>query len=392
MTTEQEQVPEEEEISLLDGLIVLLKHKKFIFYATFGVALLTAIISLIMPPVYEAKTSILSPQQNTSSMAQFLGNSALASMGMGAGLLEIKNPNDIYIELLKSRSVLDNVIDRLDLLKRYGTKSHYAARQHLLSELKTHNDIKSGILTIMVESKDPKEAADIANAFVGALENKNNSLAITAASQKRLFFQEQLNDAKASLLKAEDAMKAFQQKAGLLQVDDQGKAELEAIAGIRAQIAAKEVEIRVMRTYSTALNPNLETDEEELNGLRAEASKFSGKMPAVQADYSNKLMALMFDQKLYGLLQSQYEAAKLDEAGDPSIIQVIDKAVPPEKREKPKRSVMVVISLIMAFVFSVIASFLIEYMKKLSADPENRDKFATIKKYVSVRFGKWGRT
>ena len=394
----EEQIPEEDEINLLDYLIILFKHEKLIIYTTVGAAVFTAITSLIMTPVYEAKTTILPPQQNGPSVSQLLGSSALTIIG--GGLPSIKNPGELYIRLLRSRTVLDDVVSRLDLLKYYRAKSRHAARRRLLGALKTSNDFRSGVITIGVEDKSPKESAAMANAFVKALQDINGDLAITAAAQKRLFFQEQLSEVKSALVKAEEAMESFQRKTGLVEADAQGKAVIKAIAGIRAQIAAKEVQLRVMRIYSTPANPILRRVQEQLAGFRAEANKLEAgvgddsrepfiptiKIPAVQAGYSNRLMDLKFTEKLYRLLQSQYESAKLGEAGDPSIIQVIDKAVPPNQRARPLRKRMVLASMVVAFLFSIVAAFLIDYKEKFSDKPENRERLEAIKKYTGLQF------
>src|SRR3972149_4139840 len=177
----------EDEINLLDYLIVLLKRKKLIIGITLGVAIMTAIISLILPPIYMAE------------------------------------------------------------------------RKQLLQDvLGAETDKDSGIITISVEDKDPKRAADMANAFVEELKNLTKGLAVTEASQSRLFFEVQLKDTKMALVKAEEEMQGFQEKTGALQVDAQTKAVIEGIAMLRAQIAAKEVQLKVMRTYATAQNPDFQ--------------------------------------------------------------------------------------------------------------------------------------
>ena len=390
---------QEQEINVLDLLVTVLKHKKLIFRATFGTAIVTALISLIMRPVYMAKTELLPPAQQTRNALSSLLHSSLLSV-IGGATLNITRNGALYVELLKSRPILDRVADQLNLVSHYGVKTRYAARKSLLHALIVREDIKSGIITIEVKDKDPKKAAFIANAFVQALQDMNNRLAITAASQKSLFYKEQLSEAKAALLKAEGAMMAFQQKTGLVEAKTQGKAIIQAIAGLRAQIVATEVQIRVMKTYSTLANPGLQTAEEQLAGLRAEESKLeagggnyssgplipTSKIPAIQADYENKLMTLKFDEKFYELLQSQYESAKIDEAGDPSIIQVIDKAVPPVIWVSPKRARMVILSAFVAFLFSIYASFFIERHEKLLSDPRNKHRLEAIKKYAGHQF------
>lgn len=382
----------DDEINLLDYLIVLLKRKKLIIGITFGAAIITAIMSLNMPPVYKAETKIFPPQQSSSMATQFL-----SQLGGAGG---IKTTNDLYIGLLKSRPVLDGVIDRFKLIELYKTKSQEDARRALAGALKAQDDKKSGIITIGVEDKDPKRAAELANAFVEELGNLNNVLAVTEAAQRRLFFEEQLKDAKESLIKAEESMRGFQERTGAIKIDEQAKAVIEGIAQLRAQIAAKEVQLKVMRTYATPQNPDIQRTEEELSGLREQLSKLevrsshnnpdplmpTGRIPSLGTEYIRKLREFKYNEALYEILVKQYGAAKLDEAREAAIIQVIEKAIPPEQRIKPKRRQMVMIAGGMGLFFSIFAAFFMEYKEKASNDPENKERFETLRRYANFRF------
>jgi len=396
---------QDEEINLLDYLIVLAKRKRFIIKVTLGFAIVAAIVSLIMSPIYEAETKILPPTSNGSGIAGQLMNqlgqlSAIA--GIGGGSIAGKTPNELYIGLVKSRTVLDRMIDRFDLMKLYREKYRQYARKKILDDvLEVKDDKKSGIITINVEDKDPKRAAEMANAFVEELQRLNTGLAITEASQRRLYFEEQLKAAKASLTQAEEGMKSFQEQTGTLQMESQAKTVIEGIGMLRAQIAAKEVELKVMKTYSTKQNPDLQKVEEALRGLRSELAKMEGKggkghdplmptgrMAQVGMDYAKQLRDVKFNEALYALLLQQYEAAKLDEAKDATIIQVIDKAVPPERRAKPKRTLMTLLAGIIGFFLSVFAAFFMEYRERAKANPEDQERFETLKKYLAFRRGK----
>ncbi|MEW6161788.1 MAG: Wzz/FepE/Etk N-terminal domain-containing protein [Nitrospirota bacterium] len=392
----------DDEINLLDYIVVLAKRKGLIVGITLGAAIITAIISLIMPPIYRAETKILPPQQSSSSMAQFMSQfgGAAGLAGGALGIPGIKTPNDLYIGLLKSRPVLDNIIDRFNLMGLYKTESREGARRGIAGALKPKDDKKSGIITIWVEDKDPKRAAELANAFVEELGNLNNVLAVTEAARRRLFFEEQLKDVKESLIKAEESMKGFQEKTGAIKIDEQAKAVIVGIANLRAQIAATEVGLKVMRTYATPHNPDLQRAEEELRGLRVELSKLeakgggqnpdplmpTGRIPGVGTEYVRKLRDFKYNEALYEILLKQFEAAKLDEAKDAAIIQVIEKAIPPEKRVKPKRKQMVMIALVTGFFISVFAAFFLEYIEKSSKGPDNKERFETLKRYANFRF------
>jgi uncharacterized protein involved in exopolysaccharide biosynthesis len=298
--------------------------------------------------------------------------------------------------MLESRTIADRIIDRFNLMELYKAEYREDARKQLFEDvLEAETDKDTDIITIDVEDKDPKRAADMANAFVEELKNLTKGLAVTEAAQRRLFFEEQLKDIKMALVKAEEEMQGFQEKTGALQVDAQTKAIIEGIAMLRAQIAAKEVQLRVMRTYATAQNPDFQRAEDELNGLKAELGKLeakggsghdslipTGRIPEIGTEYIRKLRDLKFNETLYELLAKQFEAAKLDEAKEAAVIQVIDKAIPPEKRAKPKRTLMVLIATFTGFFLSIFVAFFTEYKERASKDPENKARFETLKRYA----------
>lgn len=154
-----------------------------------------------------------------------------------------------------------------------------------------------------------------------------------------------------------------------------------------------------MRTYSTQNNPDLQKAEEALRGMKAELSKLevkggsrapdplmpTGRMPAVGTEYIRKLREVKFNETFYELFLKQYEVAKLDEARDAAIIQVVDKAIPPEKRAKPKRKQMVMMATFIGFFCSIFVAFFMEYKERESSNPENRERFETLKGYITFR-------
>lgn len=384
----------DDEINLLDCLIVLVKRKKLIAIITLGAMLVTAIISLIMPPVYKAETKILPPQQSQqSSAAQLLSQIGGAASLIGLPSGGLKTTNELYIALIKTNNVLDRLIDRFDLIKLYKTKTRANARIALAGAVEAKDDKKSGIITISVTDKDPTRASQYANAFVEELRNLNKGLAVTEASQRRLFFEEQLKDIKKALETAEEDIKRFQESKGVVNVGEQAKAVIEGIAKLKAEIVAKEVDLRVLKTYSTPNNPDVKKAEEGLKGMKAELNNLlvknkieheplipTGEAPGTALEYGRKLRNLKFYETLYELIIKQHEVARLDEAKDATIIQVVDNAEPPEKRFKPKRRQMVMIAGVVGFFLSIFAAFIMEYSEKSSSNPENKEKIDEIKK------------
>jgi tyrosine-protein kinase Etk/Wzc len=401
---EERKTEKDSEINLLDYLIILVKHKKLIIAITFGAALITTIICLIITPTFEAVTAILPPQQSSSSTAQLLSQMGGAGGLAGAvgGALGGQTPSELYVGFLKSTTVLDRIIDRFDLMKLYDVSYREAARKELLDDVLDASANKdNGIITLTIEDKDPKRAADMANAFVAELKRLTKGLSVTEAAQRRLFFDEQVKDAKISLTKAEEAMKSFQEKTGVVDTSEQAKAVIEGFAALSAQIAAKEVELKVMKTYSTPNNPDLQKEEEALGGLKAELNKLEVKnkgahdpiiptikIPELATEYARRLRDVTFNETLFELLSKQYEAAKIDEAKDAAVIQVIDRALPPTKKAKPKTVLLVAVAACGGFFLSVMSAFLMEYKERASKDPKTKEKFETLKRYAVFRFKK----
>ncbi len=396
MEKEIEERINEEEINLLDYLIVLAKRKIFIIILTLSVTLITAVYSLIVPELYRAEIKLLPPGKSnkTSVLMQEIGGMIGIDQGSGG----INNPYSI-VGILKSRTLHDKIIDKFNLMDIYETIYREDARKSLSGNVEVNNDKSSRMITVAVISKDPKLAADLANSFIEELKNLLQTLAITEASQRRLFFEEELQQAKENLIKSEDAMVEFQEKTGALRVEDQTKAIIESMAHIRAEIAAKEVSLKVMKTYSTLNNPDFQMALEALKGLKSELKKLevksetsldplltTGMLPVLGKNYIRKLRELKFNETLFELMAKQYEMARIDEAKEPVIIQVLDKAIPPEKRFKPQRRKMVMIAFMAAIFFSVFLAFLMEYIEKQkNFTGKDKEKAQIIKDYLSFK-------
>ncbi len=386
--------PREAEIDLFAYLIQVLKRKEFIIKTTLAAMLVAAAISLFLSPVYLAETRILPPQTANSSMASAFA-AQMGSMGLPVGGLGVKTPNDLYISLLMSKRVYDYVIEKQDLMKEYETASKEKARRSLAGTLKVRDDKKSGILTLLVQHRDPQRAADIANTFVEGLQNLSNSLAVTEASQRRLFFEEQLKGAKENLIRSEESLKSFQQRTGTVKIDDQAKAAIEETAKIRARISGKEVQFRVMRTYATSQNPDLQRLEDEITALKEELAKLestgqddttimsTGKITVLGTEFLRKMREYKYSESLYEILMKQYGIAKLDESREASIIQIVEKAEAPEQRIKPQRKALVLRTGMIFFMFSIFLVLAGDYYKKLKTNPSVLDHIDSLKEYLN---------
>lgn len=384
----------EDEISLLDLLIVLAKHKKLILGMPLAVAIAAAIISMLLPPVYTATTKILPPQQSQSSASAMLAQLGGALGGLAGGAAGIKSPNDLYVGMLKSRTLADSLIQRFDLKTVYQAEFSSAVRK-ALEGASVITSGKDGIIVIEVDDKDPKRAAALANGYVEELAKLNNSLAVTEAAKRRLFFEQQLRLAKDNLARAETAAKSALDQGGVSMVEEQGKSMVVTTAQLRAQVAVKEVQIGAMKSFAAERNPDLQKAQQELAAMRQQLARLEGNgetlgdpgKGASGRGFTN--LALLRDVKYYGvvfeLLAKQYEMAKLDEAKDSALIQVLDKAIEPDRKSKPKRVLIVILATLAAGFIAVLWAFLKEAMEKARRNPESSERMKQFRRALAWR-------
>lgn len=389
---------QDDEVSLLDLLIILARSKWFIIRITIGLGLTALIISLFLPKRYTALTTVLPPQQSSSlssALMSQIGN--LGSLGALAGSsMGLKNPNDMYVAMFKSRTVEDAMIQRFDLMKEYRQKYMSTARKAFESHATVENGAKDNLIHISVEDKDPKRAAEMANAYVEEYRELSQHLAISEASQRRLFFEQQLEQAKDNLANAEEALKETQQKTGMIQLDSQARALIESAAGLRAQITAKEVQLQGMRTYGTSENADVVQTQQELESLRTQLAKLGGnaddssaglimprgQVPQAGIEYVRKLRDVKYNETIFEILARQFEMAKLDEAKEGALIQVVDPAIVPDYKSSPKRGLITIAAAVAGLFIGIFVALFREGLGRLRQNPEQRERLDILRKAI----------
>jgi uncharacterized protein involved in exopolysaccharide biosynthesis len=335
------------------------------------------------------------PQHNTSMssalLGQLSGSSALASVA-GAGL-GLKNPNDVYVSLFQSRTIEDSMVQRFGLKDRYKKKRDSDARSAFEKHTTVALGAKDGLIRISATDGDPKEAADIANGYVEEFKKLSATLAISEASRRRIFFEQQLLEAKENLTTAEETLKHTEQSTGVLQIDSQARSLIESAANLRAQVVAKEVQLQGMRSYATEDNPDVVTAEQQLAALKAQLAKLAGtdqdsgadfivpkgKVPEAGMEYLRRLRDVKYYETISELIAKQFEIAKLDEARQGSIIQVVDVAVTPDKRSFPKRTVTIILVALIAFVVACGWAIFAAGMQRMIKDPTERQRIDALR-------------
>lgn len=384
------------DVRFIELLIILAKHKWMIVKVSIAAAAIALIVSFLLPKSYTAAATLMPPQQSASGLSAMLGQLGQLGplAGMASGSLGLKNPGDIYIAMLGSRTVADDLINRFDLKTVYRDKLITDARKDLAKATSVSTG-KEGVITISVEDHDPKRSAVLANAYIEELTRLSRTLAVSEASQRRLFFEGELQREGEALAQAEQEMKSTQEGTGLVQLDGQAKAMIESQVKLQAQIAAKEVQLRGMSTFATEKNPDRIRVEQELAGMRSALGQMESNkndygvpvkdLPGAGMEYLRKLRQLKYHETVYELLAKQFEAAKIDEAKNPVVIQVLDPAVEPERRTKPKRLGIVLGAAVAAFLFSIVLAFLLEAKERVMADEQLRGHWNVLRSFASFR-------
>ena len=299
----------------------------------------------------------------------------------------------MYVALITSRTVEDAMIQRFNLQQEYREKKLSDTRKALERRTMVTAGSKDGLIRLSIEDRNPQRAAELANGYLEEFRKLSATLAITEAARRRLFFEEQLKQTKESLTAAENAMTSTQRSTGVLQIDSQARALIESAAVLRAQVAAKQVQIQGMRSYAAEDNPDLILAKQELAALQAQLQRIAGSQNDPGSDinlskgrvtdagmeYLRRYRELKYQETVFELLSKEFEIAKLDEAREGSIVQVVDTAIPPDKKSSPHRFWIVLGSTFAAFVVAVFWVNLRRRFDLASELPQNRHRLRLIK-------------
>lgn len=333
-------------------LLILLQDRLRIAIITLVSLFIGAAIAFLMKTTFTATAAILPPQAPQSTASVLMGQlGSLAGLGAGGSGGLLKNPGDVYVAMLESRTISDDIINRFQLESLWKLKKLEDTRKALTKHVQ-FEATKTGLIVITVKDPNPKLASDMANAFVDELYQMNSTMAVTEAGQRRVFFDRQLEEEKNALTVAEDDLRTTQEKSGLIELNGQSAMAIRTIAETSAELRSREVELQAMRTYATDENPDLKRLQTQIDTLRQQLSALennqknmllgdtqvpAGRVPKEGMEYVRKLREVRYHQALFDLLSRQYEAARIDEAKSAPIIQVIDHAVPPDKKSGPPR-------------------------------------------------------
>lgn len=379
------------------GLIVICqliaKRSRMIFWCTAGAFILSIVVCVFLSNIYSTRAMVVPAREDKSlrnaMMSQMGGLAILAGEAIGAGTM-----SDLYVGMLKSETVKNPVIDRLKLMEVYDIDNRDDTYKELDKRVTISSGKKDGIISIVAEDEDPKRAADIANTYLEELGNLAVKLNVTGASQNRSFLEERLDKAKADLAKAEEDLKLFQSKNKAIHVTSQTEATIKGVAELKAELALQEVQLATLRRRFTDSKQEVKNLVISVSNLRGQIDKLEGSgnnssipsvgsVPALGQSYIRLMREFKIQEALVESLTKQRELASINEANDVAPLQILQVARVPNNPVKPRRGFIVVMTTFTAFLFSLVAAFVMERMSGMTL--EEREQWRQLKFYSPFR-------
>lgn len=382
--------PVEGEINLLDLLLVLAKRWRMIVGVPFAVAVITAVITLFMPNIYTAKSTIIPSEDSSTGM----GAALMAQLGGLAGMaggLGGKTTGNLYVTMLKSEALQDPIIDRFKLLEKYEAKFRADVYKTLAATTTISLGKKDGVITITFSDKDPKFAAVLANALVDELGKLASGLNMIQAGQSSVFYEKRIAEAKTDLDKAARALKQFQQKSKIISPTDQAQATIASISQLKGQLAVQEVQLAALQRQFTDNSQEVKTARASIANLRGQISRLEGQgsggaipgvgsVPALGEQYLKLMRDFKIQETVLEMLTKQYELSQLNQTKDLAPFQVLEKAKAPERKSEPKRVLIVIMSAFATGFLMLLLAFSQEFSAKMS--PEDRQRWEQIRGFL----------
>jgi uncharacterized protein involved in exopolysaccharide biosynthesis len=357
-----------------------------LFLRAVGIGLvLSTLIALLIPNQYTSMTQLMPPDNQSSSssmamMAATLAKGAGALSSVAGDLLTLKSSGAMFVGVLRSQTVQDRLVQQFDLRNVYGKRLNVDARQKLDENTFITEDRKSGIITINVTDHDKQRAAALANSYVEQLNSLVAQLSTSSAHRERVFLEDRLSAVKKNLDEDANQLAQFSSKNNTLDIRDEGRAMLDAAAGIAGQMIAAQSQLEGLRQIYTDSNPRVRSLNAHVTELRKQLDKLGGakvptgatgdqaavdptsdmpypsiqKLPLLGVKYADLYRQVKIQETVYELLTQQYEMAKVQEAKEIPSVKTLDPARVPERKSFPPRLLIVLSGMCLAIVIAVV--------------------------------------
>jgi tyrosine-protein kinase Etk/Wzc len=369
--------PAAENVGIQDYFAVIARRRRLIAGITVVAAVVTAIVSLFLPNIYTARAKILPPQQQGGLLSAAMMQGALAAIG--GDLIGESKTAKLYAEMLRIESLRDPIIDRFKLHDVYGKKYREDVYKAMDKKILIAT-VKEGIITISVDDKDPKRAADMANGLVSELKKLTTSMSMTVAGNNKGFFEERIAKSREELTRAENDLKSFQSRYKTVDASQQATLSVTAISQLTAQLNSQEIELSILRRTYADSSQKIKATQQSIGVLKDKIATLQNaggsvalpgfeKIPERGQEYLHLMRRFKTAEAVYDMLVKQYEVSKLNAENDVSAIQVLQQAKVPDKWSKPKRGFIITMITFIAFLFSLCCAFVMEHCTTM---PENR--------------------
>jgi capsular polysaccharide transport system permease protein len=375
--------PPEPEDRKGEKLWILWRSRRFLWGVTWKTLIASVVLAFLVPPHYKSAVRFVPGENSTTSgsgsmmglLSKALGGDN-SSMGFGldaASLLGAKTPGAFYVEVLKSRTVQDRLINRFDLRARYRKSTYFEARKKLAKFTDIEEDKKSGVITLTVTDYEPKIAAQIANAYVDELNRLAVDLNTSSAHRERQFLEERVASAKQDLARASASLSQFTTKNSMVDPQNEGRAVMDAAAHMQGELIASETELKGLQQIYSDDNVRVRTLKARMAELQSQLKKLVGQnndaaaqdtvgwsapypsmhtLPGLGSRYAELYREAKIQEAVYAFVTQQFEMAKIQEAKELPIVRVMDAGIAPEKRSSPIRSLIVAGSVFGAFLLA----------------------------------------
>lgn len=382
------------------------RRKLLCKFGAWGAAV-SVLIAIVIPTQYASSTRLMPPdpqQGQGMAIAAALSGRIGGNLGaLGSSLLGMNTSADLFAEVILSRTVQDELINKFELRKEYGARRLVDARKELTRRTDISIDRKSGVLTIQVTDHDPKRASAMAQEYVAQLNNVVTQLNTSSAHRERVFLEERLAEVKTELEAAEKDFSQFSSKNGAIDIKEQGKAMVEAAAILEGQLIAARTELQGLRQIYSDNNIRVRSMQARVNELENQLRKMSGpgesgestgsadnalypsirKLPLLGVEYADLFRHTKVEETLFETLTQQYELAKVQEAKEIPSVKVLDPADVPEKKVFPPRFLIVLVGAILGLAICAAWILLRDDWRRM--DPQDPGKLLVLEMVHSVK-------
>jgi capsule polysaccharide export protein KpsE/RkpR len=391
----------------------ILWNRRLLLLRIAGIALISSvIIAFVIPKTYVSQARIMPPEMSNSNSAllasmaaRAFGSDALG--GLAASLIGAHNSGALFIDLMRSGSVTDRLVEQFQLQHLYHKRYRVDAAKALARRTTIVLDKKSGVITLSVKDRDPRRARDMAQAYLDGLNVLVIRTGSSSAHQERVFIERRLQEVKANLAQAEEAMSDFSSTNTAIDLKEQARVTVESQARVQGELIVAESELASLRQIYGDGNVRVRESEAQIADLRGEITKIGGtsapltsyanndadppsanlaylplrQVPRLAVPYADLLRQLTVQETVYKLLIQQYEIARIQEAKDIPVVNVIDAPGIPEKKSFPPR---ILLALALTVVTLIVSSFVMIFRHRWLLLSENDPRRLFAREVIDV--------